>query len=303
MKAMIEFIKRPHIKSVIILILSTVVNIIIGSMGDWDTNQNLFIPKILLLTFFIIFHVGIVIFYAKKEINDRKSNTTLQKQIKTFEDILANMVVICNDNTSKINKCIHEANEQQIINLNIWNFNDACMSICRLVYNSMTTLNNSKRYEVTYVRLIEDNTLENQVFINAYANQNSTPPSLYNKKRNIDDINENSYHDLYLFKKGSSDIDIIIGKEFIEKKFGYSSKSERNQKKYNQYIGIPVLCDNEKMVGLLEVVSLQNAIFGTTEKEVREVADKYLIPYSNIFLLLHKMEKALLVGTNQNSNR
>ena len=53
------------------------------------------------------------------------------------------------------------------------------------------------------------------------------------------------------------------------------------------------------MIGLLEIVGLDNSMLSCVSKEeLEEVTNKFLVPYANVFLLLHKMERALLVGTN-----
>ena len=64
------------------------------------------------------------------------------------------------------------------------------------------------------------------------------------------------------------------------------------------YVGIPVFCDDDKMVGLLEIVGLDDTKFRCKSKdEVEEIVNKFLVPYANVFLLLQKLEKALLAGT------
>lgn len=85
-------------------------------------------------------------------------------------------------------------------------------------------------------------------------------------------------------------------KETLNTTFTYKNPQarQRNQGKYNQYIAVPVFCHDDKMIGLLEVACLNDARLGITKQEVEEMAKKFLAPYSFIFLLLHKLERALL---------
>ena len=54
------------------------------------------------------------------------------------------------------------------------------------------------------------------------------------------------------------------------------------------------------MIGLLEVIGFDDTKLGcVTREEAEEITNKYLVPYANVFLLLHKMEKALLAGTSR----
>ena len=131
-----------------------------------------------------------------------------------------------------------------------------------------------------------------------YANQNRQAPSVYDKPRQFKDIDiKTAYHDVKLFSEGKSDIDIRMGVKEVDDVF------LRGRGKYHLYIGIPVFCDDKKMIGLLEVIALDETMLGcTTKEELEEIVSKYLVPYANIFLLMHKMEKALLVGTSKSDS-
>ena len=144
-----------------------------------------------------------------------------------------------------------------------------------------------------YVKLVEDDGVEDKVEMIAYANQNRHKPSILGRKRKFKDIDTSSaYHDLRLFNEAKSDNSIYMGASEVDKVF------VRNGGKHHLYIGIPVFCDSKKMIGLLEVVGLDDSMLGcTSREELDEATNKFLVPYANVFLLLHKMEKALLVGT------
>ena len=186
------------------------------------------------------------------------------------------------------------------MDLGIWNFNKACQWVCEHIYRSVQILRGSKDFEVVYVKLLEGGQTENNVMLVAYANQNQHKPTIFNEKRcfEVTDSNGHVFHDLELFTRNSADTEVLIGSEKIEEVFAFRSKESRNQNKgrYTQFVGVPLFCDNRKMIGLLEVVSFQGSTLGLTEKEIQEVANKYLVPYANFILLLHKLEKALTTG-------
>lgn len=103
-----------------------------------------------------------------------------------------------------------------------------------------------------------------------------------------------AYYDLCLFTEAKSDNSIYMGTSEVDKVF------VRSRGKYHLYIGIPVFCADKKMIGLLEVVGLDDSMLSCASKEeLDEATNKFLVPYAKIFLLLHKMEKALLVGTSK----
>lgn len=294
-----DFLKRPPIKCIIITLLTTMTSVSLALLGTWDHTQNNFILKIVFFGISVIIYIGALVLYTTIEVNDRRTIEILNNQVLTFEDLLANIIYICQKNAIDINTCIHSIKDSQKFDLNVWSFNKTCQDVCKHIYSSISKLGDSKDYGVSYVKLIEDNN-SNTVQMIAYANQDMAKPSIYNKIRCFTDSNPDMYHDLELFKKNSADIDIIVGQEEIDNVFSHKDKESRvqNKGKYRQYIGIPVFCDNRKMIGLLEVVCLKEAKLGLTKDEVKEVASKFLIPYSHVLLILHKIEKALTVGTN-----
>lgn len=135
-----------------------------------------------------------------------------------------------------------------------------------------------------------------KIYLNSFANQTHLRPSIFGKKRIFSEEYPNSYHDVDLFRSGSSEIEIVIGNENIDNIFAYTDKGSHadGKKKYSQYVAIPVFCKDEKMVGLLEIVALNDAKIGLNVNEVREVALKYFVPQSYLFLLLYKLERSLL---------
>lgn len=290
---------KPVVKIPVIVVLTTIISIFVSSLGDWDPSQDGFTWKIVFLALSVIAYIAAMIFFATEEINQRRALGIYKSQVNTFENLMIGIISICGTNASDINKLIHNINETKTIDRTVWNFDRSCMAACEHIYNNICELGGSKKYEVAYVKLVENDFYQNKVQMIAYANQNMHKPSVYNKKRLFKGIETSSaFHDLCLFHKAKSDNDIRFTKEEVNEVFQHSSKGNENIEKYQFYIGIPVFCDNRKMVGLLEVVGFDDTKLGClTRQEMEEKANKYLVPYANMILLLHKMEKALFAGT------
>lgn len=297
------FITKPIVRAIVIALLTVLVGLITSSLGSWDSSQSYFIAKV--VAFFIIVGAYILFtgYYTKNDVNQRLSYEVLQHQLDTFEDLIISIISICETTASDVNTCIHLVNEKHVIDPNIWNYEKACKLVCERIYDNICKLSGSKKYGVAYIRLVEDDLPEDKIEMIAYANQNRHKPTIFKKKRQFKNVDlKNAYHDLCLFEKAKADSDIRVGVDEVNEIFAYDSKEEanKNRGKYHLYVGIPVFCDNRKMVGLLEVVGLDDTKFKCiTKEEVEEVSNKFLVPYANIFLLLHKIEKALLAGTKQ----
>lgn len=290
-------LKKPQVKNVILALPGLVIGGLFSALGDWSNRDISFWIKVGLIIFFLFIYIFLLIYYSTGEVNDRRTRKILDDRVKTYEEIMTSIDNICKQNASEVNAVIHGIIEKGDFNPHVWSFDKACMLTCKHLYNLLVQLSSGdKDFGVAYVRLEEDQNPEVEIRMNGFANQNMLKPSIYNQRRRIDINNANDYHDVELFRKGKSDIEIIIGHEKIDEAFSYTQKQSRidNKNKYNQYIAIPVFCDDTKMVGLLEIVCFNETNLGIDEREVKEIASKYFVPYSYLLLLLHKMEKAIL---------
>lgn len=293
-----EFLKKPQIKNVLLAILGLAIGAFCSALGSWEDRNTFFWLKLGGALFFLVIYIILLIFYSTSEVNERRIKSILEDKIKAYEEIMVGIDNICKQSASGVNASIHRINESGKFDISIWNFDKACMLICSQIYALLEKLSGgSKDFGVAYIRLEEDHKPETEIRMSGFANQNMHKPTIFGKKRRIDKDDDKDYHDVDLFKASKSDIEIIIGHDKIDEVFSYANKQSRkkNKKKYNQYIAIPVFCDDTKMVGLLEIVCLNETALGSTEKEVMELTSKYFVPYSYLMLLLHKTEKALVL--------
>lgn len=283
---MAAFLKKPQVKSVTLGLLTLIIGALCSSFGSWIPSEvPHFFFRVLFLVILSILYVGLLIFYGSNEINNRRAAEENSKQIAALEKFASNIMSICNDNATKVNRCIRKMKKHGTIDLDLWNFNSACMDACKIIYDHICSCCGSNDIAVAYIRLAEDKPLASEVYMNGYANRNNSPPSIFMARRRIDIDEAKNYHDVDLFRQNKADIDIMIGSDTINDAFSYMSKESRskNKGKYSQYVGIPVFCDNQKMVGLVEVVGYHDAKLGLNEQEIKELASKFLVPYSYLF--------------------
>ena len=294
-----RFIDRTSVKNILLGVWVIIIGAICSALGVWDyENDKHFSGKLILLVFFFITYIIMLAYYATREVNINQMAIIMQEQNRAFEVALGGMVSICQQSSQNVNRLIHEIIEEGRINLNIWSFDIQCGLICEKIHNFLCELGGKSRdYYVSYIRLDESCTEEKMAYMCAYYNKNMERPSVFKKRRKIDD--PNGYYDVQLFANNNSGIVVHSGHEAINDVFNYepSDKRQRNRKKYNQYIAIPVICEKEnvgKMVGLLEITCLNKTMIANSEDEVKEIASKYLVPYAYFMLLLHKLEKAII---------
>ncbi len=279
-------------------ILTMLVSISLAVLGDWNKTQDLFGLKVF---FFFLFSICDIMHLALCAAQDSKENkliAEMKKQMTAYENALTSIIKVSQSNASSLNLCIHDFQTNSKINEKLWNYKKACYQLCSIVYLAVCDLTNNKNCEISYVRLNEKKSGEISMF--AYQNKAQQSPKLLNIKRNFLNKDNTQYFDMKMFDDSINETKVLYGSAMINNHF-YRSPDERKEKphKYNQFIGIPVFCDNSKMVGLLEITCFNDCSLGEDAEIVKDIADRYFVPYANLFLLLHKIEKALYLGINK----
>lgn len=289
-----DFLNHPFIKALLLGASTLIIGGICSAMGQWDfVNDQYLIYKIIALVVISVLYVILIAYYSTNETNERKIASIYARQNEAFEEVMSGLMNVCKRSADGANKVIKSIINEKQANLELWSFDEACFWVCQNVYDLLCKIGHGKDFEVVYDRLDESVKPEREIYANSYANKDTKRPSIYGKKRSIQN---DSYHDAELFKSNQADTEVIIGSEEIDKVFGHKTKDKRNRnkKKYNQYIAIPVFCNDEKMVGLFEIVCLNKTNLGDTEEEIREIISKYFVTYAFFMLVLHKLEKALV---------
>ena len=290
-----KWLNKPIVKACIMGGMTVFIGIVASIIGL--IPQELRTLSFILLIILFIIYVMLLAFYNTSEINYVTKCEFLERRNQAFESEMISLISLFQQSSRNANKLIHEIVDKGKVNLNSWNFDMASTLVCEKIYNTLCKLDeNSIDFEVGYIKLDESESNNNIIYMNAYFSRSLTPPTVLLKKRDITE--PNGYHDAQLFLNNKADIEILMSEEEIQSVFSYRSATSRaNRKKYSQYIGIPVMCASDKgnkMVGLLEITCLNGNKLSTDEVVIREMAEKFFMPYAQLLLLLHKLEKALL---------
>lgn len=287
--------QSPKWKVIITGILTLAISISLAVLDNWDTNQSYFGIKVSVFFLLSICDIIFLLYCTAEDIREKALVAELKKQLIAYESALTGIIQVSQVNATDLNNCIHEYINTKSINPHAWNYKKVCYELCRIIYLFVCELSNSKECEIAYVRL--DESTKDEITMYAYKNHVDQPPKLLNKKRNYSNKLIAQYFDMKMFDECINETRVLFGSETINNKF-YRTPEEREGKKekYNQYIAIPVFCDNKKMVGLLEISCFESCSLGKSEEEIKDVANRYFVPYANIFLLLHKADKALHLG-------
>ena len=161
-----------------------------------------------------------------------------------------------------------------------------CNTLCKNIYDVLCEFQLGDDYEVTYVSRIDAESIQTL----GYYNKCQRHPRTYKTPRRIND--NNAYIDAQRFRDPSNSSNICLGEKQIDESFIYDRGKIRKQT-YKQYISIPVYCENEGLVGLVQIVALNKSRIVTSEEQFDYISNNYLTPLSLLFLYISKMEQAI----------
>lgn len=284
-----NLVAKPIPKIIVQIGITAGITVTSSLPATFDPSQPGFTVHLLAFLFFIFLELVFMIASTTVEVNTRRAKEELEKQMRGFKKLGTNIIKICEDNAGKLNDCLNAEHDNKI-NLRLWSFDKASNILCQCIYEFLKDMFMDDNFEIAYVRRGKDAKKQDVICMNAYANNGNSMPGLWCKERVV---GEDTYYDAQLFKAGKGDVKVLIDENSIDEKFSYPNGKGTA---YKQYVSVPVMC-SKKMIGLLEVASFGEVRMGLTKAEVLELANKFLVPYARMFLLLHKTEKALLVGT------
>jgi len=289
---------NPRIRAGLSAILTALVSISLALLGNWDSEQVGFGWKLVAFIVLSIMDLCYVIFCAAQDSKEHSLIAALKNENDVYKKAMSGIILVSQDNSSEINECMHDYLADGKINTKIWNYKTACYGLCATIYEFVIKLTKNENVEVSYVKLNENNSGEIQLY--AYRNQSNQSPTLLNKTRNFLNTEAVMYYDMKMFQRNRAETKVLYGSENINIHFFRTSEDlEKNLKKYKEYVAIPVFCNNQKMVGLLQIACLEDCSLAENEAILKEVANKFFVPYANLFLLLHKMNKALHLGIDK----
>lgn len=287
MSGFFRFVSKPIFRNSVL----TAFTIAIGylcSIAAAD-NKNL-LPLIIVSAIYIL----VVIVFGIVESKMSKMLQVFETQNEAFCVALSSLIKLLKESATGINAIAHDIVEKSQIDLTVWSFDKSCQACCDMIYEVIKKVALAGNdFEVCYTKLVEQPSSSKDIMTVGFANKTTSKPSILYKQRNVE--GDKCYYDGKLFNEANADIVVTLNWEETSDLFEFKNR-ERDKKKYLQYVGIPVFCDNKKMIGLIQIVAKNKSIIADNKEEMTEMASKYLVPFGHLIVLLNKAQKGLVAG-------
>lgn len=175
-----------------------------------------------------------------------------------------------------------------------WPMHDILSKTCQNIYTYLSEIYSSEQIEVTYVVV---DAISKSMELIAYDNSKKDDPSIKNQKLPLraDQSTEGKYcFETILLKKDKQDPVIFENEDEIREKFFFKDEETKRTCKYKQYIGIPIYKRKHIPIGLLQIVSFEDGLFGDRAKMIESVWD-VLGPYAYNTLVPYEVNCAYTV--------
>lgn len=289
---------RPFIRNLLMTGQPIIIGIVTSAMGSWDrTTDRYFNLKLLILIVSILLEILILHKYTKWDKEKSDQVKQLQEDLnknKKERDILQDEVLdlseIAQNTAKKLNELAHNIIERSEYDGHIWNYQMACERICQAAYKTIRAVAIAGTdFSVSYIQKEVDP--DGTVYLEMPALEGSLDvPDIKDHKVKAQEVA--NYFYARQFNSVKPQIVVLSNNEEILKEFAFPKGGSSSQNKYEQYIGIPVICNNHDMIGLLQIIAHQNCKILNTRTELLEMANHFLLPFAHYAMFMNKIEKA-----------
>ena len=261
-------------------------------------GENDFQKKFILILIVLVISTGIYIFCICRYIeidktleeklgSSEKENAILKSKNIVYQKSSVLLTSLFNSTATEVNKIANELNQKP--KLENWNYKVSSKLICSAVYETLCLLTGEDDFSVNIV-VYDFNAKGKSKNIKMIAEKSKfeTPSDTFEKTMYLSS-NKNFYA-VKMFNKNLNEPTILTTSEEIKEKFVFS-ENKKEHPNYTQYVGIPIHCDSNKMVSLLQISSLNDAYIGNNKKEIADNINNFILPFTYLSLMDNKVEK------------
>lgn len=305
MKKFDEFLSKKVIK----IILNFIFPILIGEIISYTINSfkdNNLIKIILLLLISISTSATYIFFIYRymgmdKSLNEQLEITSLENnkfQIENnvYQRIIVILTSLFNSTAKEVNKIANNMDGKN--QLENWNYKISCNHICNSIYELLCLLSGKDNFSVNIVLYdIKAKGKSKNIKMIAEKSKFETPSDSFDKTMYM--CSNKNFYAVKLFNKNLTEPTILTTDNEIKEKFVFSD--DKDHPKYTQYVGVPIHCNSNKMVSLLQISSFDDTYIGSNKKEVADIINNYILPFTYLSLLDNKIEKLVINSVSYNN--
>lgn len=144
-------------------------------------------------------------------------------------------------------------------------YQDVAALVCHNIYDAIKISTERETHQVSLMQKFkEKKSGQEYIKMISYGNANQISPSLFDRYFYLN--TDKNYYQVRIFNDNQNNIFILSSAAEIKKECVYGKNSNE---KMNQYIAIPVFCENQGIISLLQIEMADDAHIGRTVDEIR----------------------------------
>lgn len=238
-----------------------------------------------------------------KNLESELSDATIKLQktenaIVGYETALSSIQATLEVSAQNINILRHDLSNDGVSKDTVWDYKQTCALICKDAYNLLSKVYNNNNFHVSYISFKRHLDGSTTAYMNSYEPKDFGQPSIYQKditipKKVSKKEQKKMYFFVRLFLEGTSAPLVLLNEADIRKNFLFRSKTDRQECKYKQYMAIPISCQSQKIIGMLQISALENNIINGDEKEIKKFLIAIFRPMAYLTLLANKTQDCI----------
>lgn len=285
MRAGIHWLDRKSVRVVVTILLTVFTT---GAGYGISIIQDL-IWKIIVISIGIICAALQVVysFHCASFDKAREENIARwQRRLSIYKELFESSPLILDDAAEKINVVANSIIREGVVPGDGWRFQNSAKALCREIRNICRKICiQGDGVNVYYVQAMNDNCTE----VKMIAKSDRQTPKIWNVPRKVTD-EMGAYFDLKMFASKHNHIEYRLTPKDVDNVFEYEDR-ERESGKIEQFLFIPIVCGENKTIGMVEIILKKGSKIAETDAEMEEV-HKYLQIYLSTFVMLSRVEKA-----------
>ncbi|HEX9063444.1 MAG TPA: hypothetical protein VF941_25000, partial [Clostridia bacterium] len=169
-------------------------------------------------------------------------------------------------------------------------YQDICILICHGLYEIIKNVTGEEGHQVSMLKKFNTSKIKKEyIKMVAFGNKSMSAPAVFKKKYYLNENGKKYYHQR-IFENNINKTYILINADSIKKEFIENTDNIERDGRIQQYIGIPIYCEDNGVVSLLQIDTDIENMFGKTEKEVEDFFKPFM-PYAHQLLLNYYRDK------------
>ncbi len=273
-------------KTIILTILPIIYSIALPHALTLDNAPILKERLVILSIITILLHIIAIIIYGRIEMNQKNQieNTGKERnEQKSVKKMLQIVNKVVRDNANMFHELVYQKKGHS--DIQDWHLmENKGDEICTAIYQMVAeTAEDGKDFSVSMMFKKVENGVNGYTMLSRISNENGHNPRSY--RNFVSEIEAEGFYYKKIFDESPTRPQILANKREISKNFQDSTALN-----YSQYIALPITCKNNKIVGILQIVSYNDCKIAKDKKELARLSNEYFSVYATLMLLCDKYE-------------